>query len=81
MHSNRPLVLACIASIAAMCFLYRIVLVPALRQNRKGMNFELPVFGPGPVVWVGVVLDGDQVNSRQGEGSRRRMRGFWPYDS
>jgi hypothetical protein len=31
------------------------------------MNFDPPVFGPGTVVWVGVVLEGNQVMAAVGK--------------
>jgi hypothetical protein len=42
------------------------------------MNFERPVFGPGPVVWVGVVLEGDQVAATIGKNIAVGSAGFGP---
>jgi hypothetical protein len=42
------------------------------------MDFDPPVFGPGPVVWVGVVLEGNQVAATIGKNIAVGCAGFGP---
>src|SRR3954470_673023 len=42
------------------------------------VGFERPVFGPGPVLWVGVVLEGDQVAAAIGRNLVVGCAGFGP---
>jgi hypothetical protein len=36
------------------------------RSKWLGMNFERPVFGPGPVLWIGVVQEGNKIMATVG---------------
>jgi hypothetical protein len=46
---------------------YNAIPGPLTNWHTAVMDFERPVFGPGPVVWVGVVLEGNQVMATIGK--------------